>query len=273
MLIQIKQLLNQNHEDLNFNRIYKAIFRRIISFKHLIIWKTPIGFAKKNRDRLKKFKDIHKAKRCFIIANGSSLKQVNFELLKNEFTIGMNRIYLLKETNGFTPSYLVCEDGKIQIKQFYKELNKLEIKSFFNWDYRKFLKKGDNQFFIRQSFNPSFGKDITKTIGHGKSVTYACIQLAYYMGFSEVYLIGKDHNYNTTKKVGTKIESDGKEANHFISGYYQKGQKWRAPDYKGEELAYRIARKTFEKNGRVIKDATIDGKLKTFEKIDFNSLF
>jgi hypothetical protein len=273
MLIQLKQFINQNREDLSFIRIYKALYRRLTSMKHLVVWTIPFGFSKKNKIQLKKFKNIHKGKKCFIIANGPSLKKVDFSLLKDEITIGMNRIYLLEETTGFMPNYLVCEDGEIQIKQFYRDFNEIAIPSFFNWDYRKYLKKNDNQFFIRQSFNPKFGKEITKTIGNGKSVTYACIQIAYYMGFSEVYLVGKDHSYKTTQHVGARITSDGSETNHFIKGYYEKGQKWLAPDYKGEELAYSIAREIFEKEKIVIKDATINGKLTIFEKVDFNSLF
>lgn len=48
---------------------------------------------------------------------------------------------------------------------------------------------------------------------------------------------------------------------------------WRIPDYKGEELAYTLAKKAFDESGKVIKDATIDGKLDIFEKVDYYSLF
>jgi hypothetical protein len=93
------------------------------------------------------------------------------------------------------------------------------------------------------------------------------------MGFDEVYLIGKDHSYNAQAKVGKEILSTGNDGNHFLKGYYNKGQKYISPDYVGEEFAYKIGRKTFEKHKRVIKDATINGKLEVFEKIDFYSLF
>ena len=38
------------------------------------------------------YKDIHKGKRVFLIANGPSLKDTNLDLLKDEITIAMNRI-------------------------------------------------------------------------------------------------------------------------------------------------------------------------------------
>ena len=51
--------------------------------------------------RLAALKDIHKGQRAFIIGNGPSLKQTDLTKLKNEFTFGMNRIYLLFPELGF----------------------------------------------------------------------------------------------------------------------------------------------------------------------------
>jgi hypothetical protein len=58
-----------------------------------------------------------------------------------------------------------------------------------------------------------------------------------------------------------------------VEDYYKKGMGWRIPDYKGEELAYRMALKAFEADGRKIYDATIGGKLQIFPKADYCSLF
>ena len=56
--------------------------------------------------RLAALKDIHKGKRAFVIANGPSLKQTDMRKLKNEFTFGMNRIYLMFPELGFSTTYL-----------------------------------------------------------------------------------------------------------------------------------------------------------------------
>jgi hypothetical protein len=55
--------------------------------------------------QLAELKDIHRGKRCFLIGNGPSLKQTDLSLLKNEFTIGTNRIYLAFPELGFSTSY------------------------------------------------------------------------------------------------------------------------------------------------------------------------
>ncbi len=39
--------------------------------------------------------NIHHGQRCFIIGNGPSLQRTDLTKLKDEFTFGMNRIYLV----------------------------------------------------------------------------------------------------------------------------------------------------------------------------------
>jgi hypothetical protein len=274
MLESINRFLIIDKKDITFSRMFQAVVRRINDIPHRLIWYLPWGFARLNRQRLKKFKDIHKGKRCFIVANGPSLNKIDFNLLKNEITIGMNRIYLMEKVNGFKPDYIVCIDKKSQLLQFTEEYNNQNGISFYEWNLRRLFDKKENFIFIKGKFSPKFSTNpVLEGLGNGKSVTYACIQLAYFMGFNEVFIIGKDHSYQTAEKAGKGIKSTGNENNHFIKGYYKPGQNWDAPDYKSEEFAYKLARKAFEKDGRLIKDATIDGKLDVFEKVNFNSLF
>lgn len=261
-------------KNISYDRFYYALKRRIDNIPNAIAWFINIGYSKKNKNKLLDYKNIHKGERCFILANGPSLNKIDFNLLKNEYTIGMNRIYLLQKVNGFIPDYLACIDEKCQLKQFYDEYNQLNIPCFFNWNQRKLFDKKSNQSFVKVKFSTGFSRDIVRSQTYnGASVTYTCIQLAYYMGFHEVYLIGKDHEYKCHVKAGKTSISDGAEKNHFIDGYYKKGQVWDSPTYEVEECAYEIAKSVFEKENKVIKDATVGGKLNVFEKVDFNSLF
>jgi hypothetical protein len=265
--LSIKRLLILNSR-------YVSINRRVWDIPQFIAWKLPFGFAVENREKIQLYKNKHVGQRCFILANGPSLKDMDLNLLKNEYTIGMNRIYLMKKVNGFTPTYLVCVDRKSQLLQFTREFDEIDIPAFYNWDLRNIFKNRSKHIFLKESYNPRFsGKLDIESFGNGKSVAYVCIQLAYYMGFSEVYLIGKDHSYQISEKAGKSIQSDGKEGNHFIKNYYKPGMTWDAPDYKSEEFSYSLAKIAFEKNKRIINDATIGGKLNVFEKIDYYSLF
>jgi hypothetical protein len=270
---QLKRYL-YSINNISIDRLYDAVLRRRDNVRYALSWHMNFGFSKQNKKKLANFKGIHNNQRCFILANGPSLKKVDFDLLKDEITIGMNRIYMMEKINGFLPTYLVSIDEKCQLKQFYEEYNNLKIPCFFTWNQKKLFDKKENQLFIKVKFSTGFSKDIVKKQTYnGASVTYTCIQLAYYMGFKEVYLIGKDHKYNCDIKSGNTCVSNGNENNHFIDGYYKKGQVWDAPSYEIEEMAYKIARSVFEEEKRIIKDATDGGNLVIFEKVEFNTLF
>ncbi len=274
MITVLERIKRMDKSEITVSRVFNAIIRRIANLPHKIMWAIPWGFAATNKRKLAEFRDLHKEKRCFVIANGPSLKKIDFELLKDEITIGMNRIYLLEEVNGFKPTYKVCIDRKSQILQFADEYNNQTGTCFYEWDLKHKFEKKDNFIFIKSKFSTKFTKDpIAEPFGSGQSVAYTCMQLAFYMGFTEVYLIGKDHSYNTSQKAGVGIKSTGEEDNHFIKGYYKKGQNWDVPDYKTEEFAYSLCRNAFEESGRIFRDATEGGKLEVFDKISFNSLF
>jgi hypothetical protein len=182
----------------------------------------------------------------------------------------MNRIYRL---GGFLPSYLVVMDIDIQLEQIASELWQVDVPKFLNWNARRLVDGMPSVTFLKMTFRPRFSSNPHRGIWGGHSVTYACLQLAYWMGFSEVVLIGKDHDYGQRGVPGQVVRADGTDDDHAVRGYYLPGQKWRIPDYKGEELAYRAARESFERDGRVVLDATVGGKLTVFPKVAFESLF
>jgi hypothetical protein len=99
------------------------------------------------------------------------------------------------------------------------------------------------------------------------------MQLAYHMGFDQVILVGVDHSFITQGKPNTEIVSQGDDPNHFSAEYFGKGFRWQLPDLETSEIAYHMARRVFEADGREIVDATIGGKLTVFPKADYSSLF
>ncbi len=268
----IKRIYSISIKDITFGRVYRAFLRRVFDIPDYISWQFS-RVSKNNKKYLLSFRDKHKGERCFIVANGPSLQKTDLSLLRDEITIGMNRIYLLKNVNGFVPTYLAVSDVPIQLYQFAEEYNSVQITRFFNWKARKKFTPQKNLYFFKQGFKMNFQPNLLKPVGAGKSVTYFCIQLAFFMGFKEVILIGKDHSYNIEGKPGVEITSNGHENNHFIKGYYQPNQKWKIPNYTEEEYSYKLAKVAFENNGREIVDATIDGKLNVFKKVDYYSLF
>ena len=102
------------------------------------------------------------------------------------------------------------------------------------------------------------------------------LQLAYYMGFSEVYLIGFDHSYQIPADAmvrGTVIVSNNTDPNHFHPEYFGKGFRWHDPRIDRMELAYHRSKTVFEASGKRILNATVGGKLEVFDRVQYSSLF
>ena len=231
-------------------------------------------WRKKSRGRIYEFKDINHGKRCFIIGNGPSLKNTDLSKLKNEFTFGMNRIYLLFPELGFTTTYFASINDLV-IEQCAQEIAALPIPKFIAWHSNRFFQRlpADLSFLYTTYTGPQFAHDMTRRIWEGATVTNVALQLAFYMGFEQVILIGVDHNFTSKGDANKTVVSDGDDPNHFSPAYFGKGFRWQLPDLDTSEIGYRMARKTYETAGRKVLDATIGGKLTVFPKVDYNSLF
>lgn len=227
--------------------------------------------------RLRRLQDIHEGKRCFVIGNGPSLNDMDLSYLKEEYTFGMNRIYLAFPEWGFQTSYLVSVNDLV-IEQCYRDFQKLDIPKFFSWRARNLLyPRGtpDQQthFLFTTYSGPRFAQDVTGRLWEGATVTYVCLQLAFHMGFDKVILIGVDHSFSTQGDPNTTVVSRGEDPNHFSKDYFGEGFRWQLPDLETSEIAYRKARRVYREAGREIVDATVGGKLTVFPKVKYKQLF
>ena len=230
-------------------------------------------WRRESRKRLAALKDIHKGERCFIIGNGPSLRTTDLTKLRNEFTFGLNRIYLLFPELGFTTTYFLSMNDLV-IEQCAAEILALPIPKFLTWRSRRFLSPTRDTHFLYTTYTgPKFARDVSGRLWEGATVTYVALQLAYHMGFEKVILIGVDHNFVTKGDANKTIISQGDDPNHFAPNYFGKGFKWQLPDLETSERAYRMAKAAYEADGRQVLDATIGGKLTVFPKIDYLSLF
>lgn len=227
----------------------------------------------KSQRELSRFHNIHRGKRCFILGNGPSLKQTDLNLLRNEYTFGMNRIYLLFPALGWVTSYYVSINTLV-IEQCSQDISGLTMPRFITWRGRRWL-NGEGIYFLDTDYTEpaTFSKDIRGRIFEGSTVTYIALQIAFYMGFEEIILVGVDHSFTSKGRPNEAVISEGDDPNHFSPEYFGKGFKWQLPDLEASERAYRMAKAAFENDGRRILDATIGGKLDVFEKVEYQSLF
>jgi hypothetical protein len=255
-----------------------------------LVWRTiqyraaSIGiYLTENERRIASYKDIHKGERAFILGNGPSLNHCDLRLLKDEITFGVNSIFLNYETMGFHPTYYVVEDVFVA-EDRASEINAYHgpIKFFGNY-LRYCLSDSDNTLWLNVRFRyddypgfPHFSRNALRMVWTGGTVTYICLQLAYYMGFSEVYLVGFDHSYTISPNAqvsGTEIISTSDDPNHFNPNYFGKGYRWHDPKVDRMEKAYAKAKQVFESDDRKICNATVGGKLEVFERVAYLSLF
>ena len=230
-----------------------------------------------SNQRLSQFQNRYQGKRCFVIGNGPSLKNTDISLIKDEFTFGMNRIYLAFDDWGFQTSFLVSVNDLVN-EQCHEDFRDLSLPKFFSWRSKDLLfpesEPDINTHFLHSTYTgPKFNKKITNRFWEGATVTYICLQLAFCMGFDEVYLIGVDHSFKTEGDANKTIISNGDDPNHFSPAYFGKGFRWQLPDLDMSEAAYSMANKVYNGSGRKVYDATIGGKLNVFQKVDYSSLF
>lgn len=223
--------------------------------------------------RLAAYRDKHKGQRCVIIGNGPSLRQTDVAKIKNEFTFGMNRIYLAFPDWGFQTSYFVSINDLV-IEQCAEDIRSLQMPKFLSWHAHPFIEPTEDTMFLHTTYyHPSFTKDVRRRVWEGATVTYVAMQLAYYMGFEQVILIGVDHSFKAKGDPNKTVVSDGADESHFDPRYFGKGFRWQLPDLETSELAYQQARQVYEQDGRQILDATVGGQLTVFPKVEYESFF
>lgn len=158
--------------------------------------------------KLCKLHNLEKGKRCFILANGPSINSHNLSLLKNEIVISINASPILENKFNFKSKYYCLSDPRFLEVQHKKEI---------------FLKKMDDDttIFCRENFydvltdnniDPSkiiflnsrgrdgFSKNLHKGFFFGSSTTHMALQLAYWLGCKEVYILGLDLIYPSNSK-------------------------------------------------------------------------
>ncbi len=222
--------------------------------------------------RMLPLKDKHRGGRCFVIGNGPSLKDTDLTLLRNEVTFGSNRIYLLFDEIGFCTTYFLSVN-RLVIEQCAHDIESLSCPKFIGWKARDLITFTDDMMFLLSRPGSAFHADITGGICEGATVTYVALQVAYYLGFDRVILVGVDHSFTTRGKPHATVTSQGDDPDHFHPEYFGKGFRWQLPDLETSERAYIMAKEHFEKAGREIVDATIGGKLRAFPRVDYHSLF
>lgn len=214
-------------------------------------------------------KNKYSGERCFIVATGPSLRTEDLDVLKaqNIITFSVNTIFKAFKQTSWRPTYYVTDDYRA-IRENSKLIESIpEIASFVGDTCKLFWDESHSEKIIKYHKHyeyfgdrlPKFTEDFSRKSYTGLTVTYTCIQLAAYMGFTEIYLLGVDCNYINNSRNNYFFQSDKKDSfDHQVDKTV---------------LAYKAARKYADAHGIKIYNATRGGMLEVFERVDFDSLF
>jgi len=232
---------------------------------------------------IEKYKNIHKGERCFLVGNGPSLRIEDLNKLhrEGEVCFACNKISLLFEKTQWRPNYYAMSDGSAIIL-FKDELKKIDcvkfIADYYEHDEKYDAIEGEVEYLHYQFGglinHPGFSLDPSRYTCEGGTAIYdICLQMAVYMGFSKIYLLGVD---NTIKKGGS----------HYDDNYYSKDEsdyinalpKSYIPDsdidiYNQINRCFEVASSYSEIVGFELYNATRGGQLEVLKRVDFDSLF
>ena len=256
----------------------------------------------RNYGRLKTLKNKFNGNRCFIMGNGPSLQYTALEKLENEYVFGLNRCYLLYNDISWRPAFYTAVDDVV-VPDIADEINEVigsspQTTFFFPEVYyhHKLFDLGSNVLFFRQippdptkGHDGFFSSNSLRYLRTPYTVTLTALQLAVYLGFNPIYLIGCDTDYQITPNVhmegstidpasGERIEGyiitsqSDNDINHFSRDYFGSGRKWHYPNVKGMMRGYGFAKKCCQRLGVQVYNATIGGKLEIFPRADFNTI-
>jgi len=277
-------------------------------FKRLAYWIIPVGvsdrvlaglwfiyaLAPSKRRALKINRELfnrHAGARCFILATGPSIRSQNLKLLKDEFCISVSNCFVHPDYALIKPAYHcmasyhppITEEGwRGWMKETAARTGDSTL--FFGLQDLK-RNQRDGVFSGRSVYYLGGGAlvdplirrkvDLAKPIVGPASVTVMAIQVALYLGFKRIYLLGCDHDW--ILHIGQSAHCyDEKEHALVMSGY----NEWGNTDLESEFVTgaslwhqYKAIRRIANNDCVEIFNATSGGLLDVFPRVKYESLF
>lgn len=259
------------------NRIKSSLIARANA------WQRSHFSLTKHGRKLAQYKNKHKGERCFVIGNGPSLSAADLQVLHENGVIafGTNRVFHIFDKTQWRPTYYVSEDAII-LQSIQGDVAELSCDARFlpinlRWDN---IVNVPNTIWFYLDYGADYpdtyglSLDVAKSIRCRSTVTTTCIQLAIYMGFSEIYLLGVDHNYSKYIDSSGNLVEDPNVMDYFSAEYDTDFKNVIGRNLGETTLSYISVEKLSRKTGTFkVFNATRGGKLEVFQRVDFDSLF
>ena len=255
---------------------------------------------------VQKFRNTKIGKSCIIVGNGPSVRMEDLNIIHKSGidSFGANRILDILGNTSWRPTYLCIMDPSFLISlkttctpnQYSNQIKQFGIENvFFNSMVKKYFKDTDRIHYIKNTpaiiFSEHimpFSNNAARYISDLGSVTHFSIQIAYYMGYSTIYLYGMDNTYvkyldvDGVFKINNDIEShvagmktnvDDEKKSEAVKTKYRAFQTGGYADRRKSEKGYNECKKFAETHDFQIINLTHGGTLDTFDRQDFYSVF
>lgn len=163
-------------------------------------------------------KNRHKGGRCFILGNGPSAKQLDLERLKGEVVFSVSNGYLHKGFDVFAPRYhcvpqitygrMSADYVAVWFTEMHERIGEAEL--FLSTQEMELVRRRNlfpgrrvRYLHLQESFDDIASPeiiDISRPTPRVESVPVMAVMIAMYMGFSEIVLLGVDHDHFLSSK-------------------------------------------------------------------------
>lgn len=243
-------------------------------------WQDYVYARSKWPEDIRQFKDLHKGEECFVIGNGPSLTIEDLEKLQGKYTFCSNYLYRLFDEMSFRPTYYVAGDPFFFPEGFNELICYEGIEDYFMAPKDKFFEcphvhkinvSGPFTVVKGSLKSDDFSSDPSRYLALSYTVTYYSLQLAAYMGFETIYLLGVDHKYAMAVDERGRMKKTSENDESYASGIApEKKPGWNYID--STTYSYITARKYADSHGIRILNATRGGELEVFERVDFDDI-
>lgn len=161
-------------------------------------------------------KDKYDGERLFILGNGPSLADTPLIKLSGEYTLGLNKISLIYDDTDWRPSFYYCAlaPHMINERSVITQNTNSEISCIFNKEWKPIIGNQSNVVYFEKwnlhnnrifdqmdicsvenapiDYLYEFWSDNISYFVYHYHAMYSAIQIAIYLGFDEIYLLGCD---------------------------------------------------------------------------------
>ncbi|MCL2080061.1 MAG: DUF115 domain-containing protein [Oscillospiraceae bacterium] len=232
---------------------------------------------------LKQFAGIHKGGRCFIVCTGPSLKFDDLEKLKNEICFSKNSIVKLFDKTSWRPRYITASASADIMPHIEKAAKKGDLQTIFiHRTERKYYSLDNSVMFAHPEINSrllyerkisqnpdlmnisdrffKFSGNLYRGLSVGATSTNIILQIAVYMGFEEIYLLGCDNDFK------------GHLASIEYGGQFDLPEDRRIHEKRRTDIGFIKAKEYARGHGIKIYNATRGGALEIFERVDLDKV-